>query len=371
MTSPLRSRPRCAGRGFTLVEVLVVIAIIGLLIALLLPAVQAAREAARRVQCANNLKQIGLALHGYHSAVGSLPWGQGPFGWNDWGAVPMLLPHLDQGPLFNSLNFSQALFPAQPGCPANVTAQRTSLAVLLCPSDVDRLTNPEGHTNYAGNAGSNPLFFGRATAAPSFPSAAVFPTPDGLFAFVSAPPDPPFGAVVSLQGVPDGLSQTAAFSERVKGIGAGNRLDPMTPTTAVSGVARPTGTAPGGSPADAVPGVYYAACRAAPPRADNLAVDAGPDGVGWYAYGMHWWNGHPYSGRYNHVMPPDSWGCGYDVNGIINDNGANPPSSRHPGAVNVLFADGSARAVKPTIDVGVWWALGTRAGNEVISAGAF
>jgi prepilin-type N-terminal cleavage/methylation domain-containing protein/prepilin-type processing-associated H-X9-DG protein len=364
-TNPCWRGPR---GGFTLIEVLVVVAIMGLLIALLLPAVQAAREAARRMQCANNLKQIGLALHTYHDIVGTLPWGQGPFGWNDWGALAMMLPHLEHGPLFDNFNFSTDLLPARPGCPENATVQLMRLSVLICPSDVDRLSNPEGHSNYSGNAGSNPLFFGRSTPSNIFTAASVFPTPDGLFAFVSAAPDPPFGRVVSFGDIPDGLSQTAAFSERVKGIGTNNQLDPMTPTTAVAAVARPVGGAPGGTPADAVPQAYYAACRATPPTANNLATDAGPDGVGWYAYGMHWWNGHPYVGRYNHVMPPNSWSCAYDINGIINDNGANPPSSRHPGSVNVLFTDGSTRVVKQTIAVQAWWALGTRAGCEVLSA---
>jgi prepilin-type N-terminal cleavage/methylation domain-containing protein len=93
--------------GFTLIELLVVIAIIAVLIALLLPAVQAAREAARRAQCTNNLKQIGLALHNYESAVGALPWGQCYGNFNDWAAQVMLLPYLEQSPLFNALNFAQ------------------------------------------------------------------------------------------------------------------------------------------------------------------------------------------------------------------------------------------------------------------------
>ncbi len=86
-----------------------VIAIIAVLIALLLPAVQAAREAARRAQCINNLKQLGLAVHNYASASkDSLPWGDGPW-WNEWSAHTMLLPYLEQGPLYNSINFGNAL----------------------------------------------------------------------------------------------------------------------------------------------------------------------------------------------------------------------------------------------------------------------
>jgi prepilin-type N-terminal cleavage/methylation domain-containing protein len=91
-------------RGFTLIELLVVIAIIAVLIALLLPAVQAAREAARRAQCVNNLKQMGLAVHNYISAVGALPGGDYPW-WTEWSAHAMMLPYLEQGPIYNSINF--------------------------------------------------------------------------------------------------------------------------------------------------------------------------------------------------------------------------------------------------------------------------
>src|SRR5579871_2341021 len=93
-------------RGFTLIELLVVIAIIAVLIGLLLPAVQAAREAARRIQCVNNLKQIGLANANYESTFGSYPWGQGPTLDNYWGAIPLMIPYMEQGPVFNSINFA-------------------------------------------------------------------------------------------------------------------------------------------------------------------------------------------------------------------------------------------------------------------------
>src|SRR5262245_61466867 len=119
--------------GFTLIELLVVIAIIGVLLALLLPAVQAAREASRRASCTHNLKQIGLAMHGYHDAHGRLPMGysfspgyvRGGFG---WGA--MILPGLEQSPLFDATNFSLPLWHD-----ANTTSGSTALKSYLCPSD--------------------------------------------------------------------------------------------------------------------------------------------------------------------------------------------------------------------------------------------
>src|SRR5215831_16155756 len=93
--------------GFTLIELLVVIAIIATLIALLLPAVQAAREAARRSQCVNNLKQFGIALHNYHDVSGCLPWGHGPLSCNDWNWISLSLPYLEQIAMFNALNFAR------------------------------------------------------------------------------------------------------------------------------------------------------------------------------------------------------------------------------------------------------------------------
>src|SRR3954453_12367741 len=102
-------RGRRKRHGFTLIELLVVIAIIAVLIALLLPAVQAARDAARRAQCSNNMKQLGLAMHNYHSTHNKTPWGAGPWGWNDWSGHTMLLPFMEQAPMFNSMNFFNGL----------------------------------------------------------------------------------------------------------------------------------------------------------------------------------------------------------------------------------------------------------------------
>jgi prepilin-type N-terminal cleavage/methylation domain-containing protein len=161
---------RLRHRAFTLIELLVVIAIIAVLIALLLPAVQAAREAARRAQCTNNLKQLGLALHNYHSTHDCLPWGDMED--NDWldisGHVPML-PYLELGAVYNSMNFTDVYKatgagPAQIGWPPNTTAAMTVINAFLCPSDLDRLlpitTASSGvasaHNNYCTSRGSSP-----------------------------------------------------------------------------------------------------------------------------------------------------------------------------------------------------------------------
>jgi len=204
-------RPR-SNRGFTLIELLVVIAIIGLLIALLLPAVQAAREAARRAQCINNLKQMGLALHNYVSANGdAIPWGIGPWS-DDWSAQTMLLPYVEQGALFNSINFFHNMSWG-PAYAANTTATYATISGFLCPSDADKVTNAEGHNNYMGNAGSAPNNFYGGTGGSNGDNGFA-----GLFMWWGGNNGQPV-ITVRLRDITDGTSQTAAFSERVKGIG--------------------------------------------------------------------------------------------------------------------------------------------------------
>jgi prepilin-type N-terminal cleavage/methylation domain-containing protein/prepilin-type processing-associated H-X9-DG protein len=334
---------RRGARGFTLIELLVVIAIIAVLIALLLPAVQAAREAARRAQCVNNLKQIGLAMHNYHQAAGSLPWGQGPFGWNDWSAHTFLLPYMEQSPLYNTINFANGINSACPSCSTNGinnTSQRTTVNAFLCPSDGDKLGNVEGHVNYAGCDGSLSVFFPINNVQPN--------------GFFTPCPDT---RVVTFADCTDGLSNTAAFSEKVKGMESGNNdghRDQKSPTSSISLMTQPTVLN--------TPNEAYNSCKLLDPR--NAAVTL----EGTMTMGRYWFSGHPTQGRYNQVMTPNTWSCGWNGD---NGGGTHCASSRHSGGVNVLMGDGSVKFIKNSIAPATWWAVGTKDGAEVISSDAY
>jgi len=348
------SHPR--RRGFTLIELLVVIAIIAVLIALLLPAVQSAREAARRAQCVNNLKQIGLALHNYESTTGGIPWGDGPDEWNQWSSLALLLPYMEQSTLYNAINFSYGL--QDWSKPFNTTTHRTRVAAYSCPSDLDRLTNADGSSNYAANAGTAPATFYDWDNTGAF---------NGLFGwsgnsrktgnYIKRTPGVGFSAIV------DGLSNTAAFSEKVKGIGwyTANRVDdPLSPPSTYALITKPTGN-------DLLtPNLVYSQCKSLDPKAASTPQNQNS----LYPNGSLWYNGCPSNTRYNHVMPPNTWSCTYGGR-WADMGGAVTATSRHPGIVNCLMADGSVRAIKGTISNTIWWALGTRAGGELISADSY
>ena len=346
MRSPVR-------RAFTLIELLVVIAIIAVLIALLLPAVQAAREAARRSQCVNNLKQIGIALHNYHSAVGSLPPGQlQGCCWGDWSIHTMMLPYMEQGPLFNSLNFNgfaQGTSPAQPGYAPNTTGQNTTIRGFLCPSDIDRLSSAQGHNNYTGCSGSSP------------DSTQVKGPCNGPFMDASSGSGFNNSQVYSFADITDGLSNTAAFSEKVKGLD-NNAPDLTKPISTVWQVPQPANPS--------IPNQYYTACLAILPASATpevgLGYNSAPAGIG-----SAWHVGYVPQTRYTHVMPPNGLSCNYGGGGGGGSKGAATASSRHTGGLNLQFCDGSVKFVKNTVNINAWWAIGTKAKSEVVSSDSY
>ncbi|RUL89077.1 DUF1559 domain-containing protein [Tautonia sociabilis] len=325
----LPAAPRTGGRpGFTLIELLVVIAIIGVLIALLLPAVQAAREAARKAQCINNLKQIGIALHNYENNHGAFPPGWVAYfeeddhdhghlgvdrfqqddawaGWPGWGWGSMVLNQVEQGPLYDAINFDLSV-----DFPQNETIRRSRVRSFICPSDDEVALVPvrdEGDTmtitevstgNYIGSNGIGEI------------------GPDdgqGIFFLNSR---------IRIADIRDGTSQTLCVGER------SFNLSPVTWTARTPhGYNFKTPPSQGGDPRfqsfphPAFSMVISTVGVADPPRTPN----------------------HP------RAHPEDYW-------------------SRHPGGVNFLYADGSVHLIRDSITPEVFLALATRKGREVVSA---
>ena len=350
--------PSSDRRGFTLIELLVVISVIGVLLALLLPAVQSAREAARRLQCISNLKQIGLSLASYESVYQSFPAGMGSWQGYEYSAHRMLLPYLEQGPLYNSYNF-QSIFvnglvqgPVY-NLPAQTTTVNTTVAVFLCPSDVDRCTLPTGHNNYTGCAGLAPnSFMGGTGGGNPYNATQAGGVSSGIFLMVGGGIVNQIASLLSnqrnsttrLNSILDGTSQTAAYSERVKGITSAGQVDPMRPTSQVT-------VAPDPAPNDTTPEPFHTMCLANSPGSPGMIAAnwADPSGKSWF-------EGYAFCTRYNHVMLPNTWGCAIDAYPRTFGYGALPASSRHPGGVNVAFVDGSVHFIKDTISQSAWWA---------------
>jgi prepilin-type N-terminal cleavage/methylation domain-containing protein/prepilin-type processing-associated H-X9-DG protein len=352
-------------RGFTLIELLVVIAIIAVLIALLLPAVQAAREAARRSQCVNNLKQIGLGLMNYESAVGSLPWGEAPhnIGSNNVpSSLCLMLPFVEQQPLYNACNF----FHNGPNFwggidAANGTVQVTKLNVFLCPSDTNRISMGSrfngltpGNTNYQSNAGADAYSFLTGTTGTGG---------SGSINLFSGP-FPSYCPLVRLANITDGTSNTVGFSEVVTGQGAfAGGFDNLRPSSSFVAI---SANASGATAGSANPQTDYNNCIKSGGVTPGNVVQSTT--AGGFPIGAAWWWGRSGQTRYNHVMPPNSFHCDFNSGNSDSDDDAITATSRHPGGVNAVFVDGSVRFIKATINTPTWWALSTMSGGEVISS---
>jgi prepilin-type N-terminal cleavage/methylation domain-containing protein/prepilin-type processing-associated H-X9-DG protein len=367
-------------RGFTLIELLVVIAIIAVLIALLLPAVQAAREAARRSQCTNNLKQLGLAVHNYISSTNVLPaacmfTGPGIGSWS-WCAswTTFLLPELEQTPLYNSTNFNYSM-----DQPVNSTVSYAKLAVLLCPSDAQKIrpASPWGPSNYVGNFGT-PLEIRMWTGTIVEPVSPVTPvTPSsqvgGQAVGVNWWYVMPDMAFFGVEGITDGTSNTALFSEKLLGIPntvpaglypfAGDIVNARRGVFAPSAMSGANNNNNTGNVA--VTMTYLQACQSMP----NTQQATGNS----YLLGFFWAGGYVWNwinGCYNHYNTPNKLTCNSSGGGGF-ANGMSPPTSNHPGGVNMCFADGHVQFIKDSVSLQSFWAIGSKSNGEVLSSDAY
>ena len=377
-THLLPSQPR---RGFTLIELLVVIAIIAVLIALLLPAVQAAREAARRAQCTNNLKQIGLGLHNYHSTHDSFPMTYPARttsdlslrqSWGTWSVHSMLLPNIEQTQVYNSCNFAIINKDTGAGAGANFTAIGARISAFLCPSAPLPQGSQDSGKPHTGNnyfASTGPNLDWTEWAGTNAPRGIFRQTGSAEFGWM------PSGGPIGIRDITDGTSNTIAFAEWRSGDYDSNKL--TIPQDIISRIAYPSGVTYVPDPNAANQGQanflqWIRSCAGAAPASTQGGGDA------WrtnYSYlGSDWFQGmYGYTFGNTLLAPnpqyPNCRSCTWD--GDLDCPGMYGMSSFHPGGGNVMMADGSVRFLKSTTNMVTVWALGSRAGGEVLSSDSY
>jgi prepilin-type N-terminal cleavage/methylation domain-containing protein/prepilin-type processing-associated H-X9-DG protein len=380
-----RAASRPGGRGFTLIELLVVIAIIAVLIALLLPAVQSAREAARRAQCTNNMRQLGLALHNYLTATNAVPHVYPMLyanvrstysdGWGAWSPQAQLFPYLEQGPLYAAINFS--LPNRYSGSQSNTSLVGTRILSFLCPSSpvakgniaCCNLIKSPGN-NYFASVG--PAITYQSNQGPDGASTV------GIFGFDYSP----FVAItnpggnqtppISMTDIPDGTSNTIAFGEWRTGDFNCNLLTvPQDVINPVQWPGIPTSGGWYGKNLQPFLG-WLNSCAATAP---STITHGGSNWIYNMSYmGISWDQGIFGYSLGNTMLPPNpqwpdcrtcTWTGDWDCPGMYG------MSSYHPGGGNIAMADGSVRFLKTSTAMQIVWALGTRAGGEVVSADSY
>lgn len=328
--------------GFTLVELLVVIAIIGVLVSLLLPAVQQAREAARRMQCGNHLKQLGLALHNYESTYRVFPGlpGSSNYGFS---VQAKLLPFIEQGNLQDLIDFQHPLMLGSGGAqtlnPVHTTVAAQTINVLLCPSDGQNPIFNNGNTA-AGQAfaGGNYVFCTGSGTDTNYDTRAPS---DGMFWWNSA---------TGFRDMLDGSSNTLVLSEAL--LGSGIDSTGTDPQDRRRQMAQYGGGGMGGA------GEGF---TSAPGHNPDLAVAAAVSQWNGFRAGAWIW-GREHTSSFNTYAPPN-----FKVPDVMrNGFGWFAARSQHPGGAQVTLGDGSVRFVADTVDLGTWRALGTKAGREVL-----
>jgi prepilin-type N-terminal cleavage/methylation domain-containing protein len=331
--------PNRKRRAFTLVELLVVIAIIGILIALLLPAVQAAREAARRMHCSNNLKQLGLALHNYESSYRCYP-GLGASSLVSFSVQARVLPFVEQRNLQDLICFEEPLYlgsaHSQSLNPTQATAAATRVALMRCPSDGGEDLYEEGTGEVV--AGGNYMVCTGSGTGTTYDMR--FPT-DGLFYY---------GSARRHCDMVDGTSNTIVFSESILGC----QTTVTVPATTPSGSDRLYGFT-GHAPRTGAPGLVGLVDPDVAFWAGRCQLWFGDRGFGWIV-------GKPKSTTFTTYIPPNDKVPDISSMGI----GFFAARSFHPGGVSATLGDGSVRFVSETIELETWRALATRAGGEIL-----
>lgn len=309
--------------GFTLIELLVVIAIIAVLMGLLLPAVQKVREAANRMKCTNNLKQLCLANHNYHGTYNTFPQGRTFPNGSSFSAHSRLLPYLEQDNVYKLIDFTVPW-----SDPKNAAACAARVPSFVCPTDVALSVPPDlAPTSYRINEGTSlVMWYGPSDSAGVNNS---MPPPNGPF-FVNGP--------YAIADIRDGTCSTAAFSEHVLGDFSNSAATEKSDTFR-----------PGTYPSD--PDQAVANCEAVDIR------DLGKQG--YSNVGAPWLYGYHSTTSYWHIGPPNSRSCMYPPSRIMTS-----ANSYHAGGVNVGFCDGSVRFITNNVDLMMWRAMGTRAGGE-------